>query len=175
MTESMEAWIGGASKRGVIFLSYPLVRAGAAVMARLVKLLRTVLQFAFVSGMGLALDIIIFVVLTGLGTAPFAANAISGACAVTFVYFASVRRIFLYRGSFLFGLFLAYLLYQVVGVTAASLAVAYLAKTLLSPLAAKLVILPITFSANYMFMSLLTWKGRQRIAASGAALKQQRC
>ncbi len=80
---------------------------------------------------------------------------------MTFVYFASVRRIFSYGGRFLFGLFLAYLAYQAVGVTAASLAVAALSAELVSPAISKLLILPITFSANYLFMSLLTRRGRQ--------------
>lgn len=122
-------------------------------------------RFAAVSGIGLALDFALFLTLVGLGIVPFAANAFSGACAVTFVYFASVRRVFSYRGSFLLHLFVAYLVYQVCGVAAASLAVAYLAEEWVSPGLAKILILPVTFTCNYLFMALLTRKAKP---ASGA-------
>lgn len=130
--------------------------------------LLSIIKFGIVSGVGLAIDFALFLLLISLGSAPFAANAISGTCAVTFVYFASVRRIFTYRGDFVIGLFAAYLCYQAAGVTAASLAVAFLSKNYLDPALSKLVILPVTFSANYLFMSLLTRKG-QAIAAGAPA------
>lgn len=126
-------------------------------MPRFQKMIR----FAVVSGTGLALDFVVFLSLIWFGVGSFTANAISGTCAVTFVYFASVRRIFSYGGRFLFGLFLAYLAYQAVGVTAASLAVAALSANLFPPPISKLLILPVTFSANYLFMSLLTRRGHQ--------------
>lgn len=129
-------------------------------------LVTRILKFAVVSGMGLALDFAIFFVLVASGFAPASANAVSGACAVTFVYVASVRRIFSYHGRFLLGLFLAYLAYQAVGVTAASLAVGYLSAQHVSPGIAKLLILPFTFSANYLFMSLLTRRGRMAATAA---------
>lgn len=121
-----------------------------------------VLKFAVVSGIGLGIDFLVFLLLIALDLSPFSANAISGTCAVTFVYFASVRRIFSYQGHFLVGLFLAYLLYQAVGVTAASYAVSFLSQSLMPPVLAKIAILPVTFSANYLFMSLLTRRGRER-------------
>jgi putative flippase GtrA len=121
-----------------------------------------VFHFAIVSGLGLGLDFLIFILLLSGAAEPFTANLISGASAVTFVYFASVRRIFAYSGRFLLALFLLYLLYQCVGVTAASWAVAALADHT-NPLVAKLLVLPITFTANYLFMSFLTRKaGRAR-------------
>lgn len=113
-----------------------------------------------VSGTGLALDFAVFLTLIWIGLSPFPANAMSGTSAVTFVYFASVRRIFSYAGRFLVGLFLAYLLYQALGVTAASLAVAFLSANFAPPAVSKLIILPVTFTANYLFMSLLTRRGR---------------
>jgi len=118
--------------------------------------LKKLLGFAFVSGLGLAIDFAIFLLLVALSLSPLAANAVSGSCAVTYVYFASVRRIFSYQGTFLFGLFLAYLVYQIAGVTAASFAVSFLASHFMAPALAKVAILPVTFSANYLFMSLLT-------------------
>ena len=111
--------------------------------------------FATVSGAGLAIDFLLFLALLATGSTPGQANLLSGTAAVTFVYFASARRIFSYRGRFLLGLFGAYLVYQAAGVSLASWAVAALA-ALLPPLLAKLLILPVTFPANYLFMSLLT-------------------
>lgn len=94
-----------------------------------------------------------------VGALPFSANLISATCAVSFVYFASVRRIFRYRGRFLFGLFLAYVGYQAIAVAAASLGVAWLAAYVAPPLA-KILILPLTFGANYAFMAMLTGSAR---------------
>ncbi len=121
-------------------------------------------MFAAVSGAGLAADILIFLGLIELGLSALLANAISATCAVTWVYFASVKRIFSYRGQFLVRLFVAYLIYQALAVLAASGAVELLASTVLSPLAAKLMILPITFTANYAFMAWLTRQGVGRAA-----------
>lgn len=125
-------------------------------------------KFAVVSGTGLGLDFAVFLTLIWTGISPFAANSVSGACAVTFVYFASVRRIFSYAGRFLLGLFLAYLLYQAIGVTAASVAVAFLSERFATPAVSKLLILPITFTANYLFMALLTRRGRKPVVAEPA-------
>jgi putative flippase GtrA len=125
-----------------------------------VRQLFKILQFGIVSGVGLAIDFAIFFLLIAVGLSPFEANAASGSCAVTFVYFASVRRIFTYKGDFLLGLFFAYLLFQAAGVTAASLVVGALAEHQVNPALAKILILPVTFSANYLFMSFLTRKGK---------------
>ncbi len=127
------------------------------------QLLR-ILKFGIVSGIGLGLDFVIFALLIAAELSPFAANLVSGTCAVTFVYFASVRRIFTYRGSFLLRLFLAYLVYQAAGVTAASVAVGMFVEHGVDPLISKLLILPVTFSANYLFMSWLTRTGHAHSA-----------
>lgn len=119
-------------------------------------------MFAAVSGAGLAADILIFLGLIKLGLPALFANAISATCAVTWVYFASVKRIFRYQGDFLIALFFAYVAYQVGAIAAASGAVELLARTEMRPLTAKLVILPITFTANYVFMAWLTRRGRSR-------------
>lgn len=123
------------------------------------------------SGLGLAMDFAVFFALIWAGLSPFGANAVSGACAVTFVYFASVRRIFSYRGRFLLGLFAAYLIYQVCGVTVASLLVQFLAANYVSAGLAKILILPLTFTANYLFMSLLTRKGGGADLQDGAGVE----
>lgn len=111
--------------------------------------------FALVSGVGLGIDFCVFVGMLHMESSIFVANIFAGGCAVTFVYFVSIRRIFAYRGGFLYGLFLAYLGYQIVGVSLASLAVSLLAAQGFPAIAAKIMILPLTFAANYLFMSLL--------------------
>jgi hypothetical protein len=121
-----------------------------------------IVMFAAVSGSGLAADILIFLGLIKIGLPALLANAISATCAVTWVYFASVKRIFSYKGDFLITLFFAYVAYQVAAIAAASGAVELLARTEMRPLTAKLVILPITFTANYAFMAWLTRRGRSR-------------
>ena len=129
--------------------------------------LHRVLGFAAVSGAGLAIDLSLFMALISSGAPAGAASMVSGSAAVTFVYFASVRRIFSYEGRFLFALFAAYLAWQAAGVSAASWAVAALVANHVAPFLAKLLILPVTFPANYLFMALLT--GRRRAMPGAAA------
>lgn len=119
--------------------------------------LTRVVGFALVSGAGLAIDFGLFLALVELlNVRPGPANFVSAAAAVTFVYFVSVRRLFDYQGRFLLPLFALYVGYQVVAVAAASWAVDWLAVNVFVPAVAKLVILPVTFSANYLFMSAIT-------------------
>jgi putative flippase GtrA len=127
------------------------------------SLFERVFKFAITSGLGLALDVCIFLGLTWLGTASGWANLVSATCGVTFVYFASIYRVFSYNGERLVTLLVFYLAYQAVAVALASWAVGVLA-TLTSPIVAKLLILPVTFTANYVFMHLIT-RGRQRAVA----------
>jgi putative flippase GtrA len=115
-----------------------------------------VLAFALVSGLGLALDFCLFLALVEAGARAGWANLVSASAAVSFVYFASVRRIFAYEGRFLLALFLLYLGYQALAVALASWAVDALTALLREPALAKGLILPVTFSANYLFMSFLT-------------------
>lgn len=126
-----------------------------------------VVRFGAISGGGLAIDTILFIVLLPQ-FGPFLANLISAALAVTFVYFASVRRIFEYQGRFMLALFLVYLLYQTVGVTASSAAVAWLS-TFLAPLLAKLLIIPVTFAMNFLFMTWLTGRAVDRPPGTAAS------
>jgi len=118
--------------------------------------IRKVWHFGLVSGAGLILDIALFLTLLSLGVSAFLANLASSAAAVSFVYAASVRRVFRYRGRFLFGMFAAYGVYQCAGILAGSWAVQALVRLALVPAAAKIAILPVTFSANYLFMQWLT-------------------
>lgn len=120
------------------------------------ELLSRLLRFALVSGTGLAIDVGLFLVLVDLGLRAGFANLISATVAVTFVYFVSTRRIFNYAGRFLLPLFLLYLSYQALAVSAASWAVDAIVALGVLPVLAKALILPITFSANYLFLDYLT-------------------
>lgn len=128
-----------------------------------ILLFERILKFAVTSGLGLGLDFGVFAALNAVGVTPGLANLVSAACGVTFVYFASVYRVFSYQGERLLGLFMAYVAYQVAAVAAASWAVAALAQ-LTWPLLAKLAILPVTFSANFLFMQVITRTRRQAVA-----------
>lgn len=99
--------------------------------------------------------------LLAAGTAPAVAQALSGFLAVSFVYFTSVRRVFGYSGRFLLGLLALYLGYQAVSVAASAFAVGALVDHGFAPVTAKLLILPVTFPANYLFMALLTRRRAQ--------------
>lgn len=122
---------------------------------RLRALAGSILGFAVVSGLGLLIDLGLFLGLTRWGLEPGPANLASASAAVTFVYFVATRRVFDYAGRFLVPLFLVYLAYHGLAIALASAAVVLLAGPF-GPLAAKLLVLPATFSANYVFMSFLT-------------------
>lgn len=126
--------------------------AHAAAVSR-----RAVMQFGLVSLAGWGGDFIVFLTLVRCGMQPGAANLISAALAVTFVYFASIRRVFEYAGRLLLGKFAVYVAYQAAAVLAASAAVGWLAHDAgLQGWAAKLVVTPVTFLANYAFMRRLS-------------------
>jgi putative flippase GtrA len=118
--------------------------------------MKRILQFAAVSGTGLVLDYTVYTLLCLGGMAAGWANLISATCGVTFVFFASARRIFFAEHRNLSRQFGVYLLYQALAVSAASLAVgaatdAFGGRYLLG----KTVILPLSFTANYLFMGWL--------------------
>ena len=121
-------------------------------------------RFALVSGMGLALDLALFLLLVRSGVDPFAANVVSSGTGLTFVYWTSVRRIFRYHGRFIVPLFAAYLTYHVCGTLVVSEVVSALIHAGVPPLVAKVCVLPATFSANYFFMSWMTRKRERWIS-----------
>jgi len=121
---------------------------------------RRMTGFGFCSAAGLTLDCGLFLALTWRSfLAPEWANLISASAAVTLVYFLSVRRVFAYQGRFLLFRFLVYALYQVAAISAASWGVGALARLGLWPIAAKLLVLPVTFLCNFTAMQGIT---RQR-------------
>ena len=109
--------------------------------------------FGLVSACGLALDCGLFALLVhGSGLAPGWANALSAGAAVTFVFFASVRRVFADQGGLLLLRCLLYGAAQITLVAGASIAVGWLHRCGCWPLVAKLAILPATFSCNFLLM-----------------------
>lgn len=121
------------------------------------QLIARVFQFALVSGAGLAIDFCLFIVLVEGAVRTGWANLISAGAAVAFVYLVSVRRIFAYQGQFLVRLFSVYAAYQFAAVTSASWLVDFVALEFdQAPILAKVVVLPLTFTANFLFMSWLT-------------------
>jgi putative flippase GtrA len=115
-----------------------------------------IVKFAGVSGAGLCLDYAVYTLLCTSGLDAGVANLVSAACGVTFVFVASSRRVFASSGQFLLGLFAIYALYQVAAISLASYAV-HGATALFGGrfLLGKTVVLPFSFTANYLFMSWL--------------------
>jgi putative flippase GtrA len=114
------------------------------------------LRFGSVSGLGLALDVALFLTLAHAGVSAFEANVVSSGAGLTFVYCASVRRIFHYDGRFIVPLFAAYVTYHVCGTLVVSWVISRVVHLGVAPGIPKIGILPATFTANYMFMSWLT-------------------
>jgi hypothetical protein len=67
-----------------------------------------------------------------------------------------VRRIFRYDGRFIVPLFAAYVFYHVCGTLFVSWAISGVVRLGVAPAIPKVGILPVTFTANYLFMSWLT-------------------
>lgn len=136
------------------------------------------LRFGFVSGLGLTTDVLVYVLLYRGGLPPGFANLLSAGLAVSLVFVLSQRRVFRYGGRFLLPLFLAYVMYQVLAVSAASAGVSVLvAQTELGPLLAKAVVTPLTFGCNYVFMSSLFRRGERSALAEAPSsrLEQAEC
>lgn len=147
-------------------------------------------KFGVVSGVGLAMDFCISVALRESGVPPFGANLTGATCAVTFVFFASVRHVFDGHPGHRGRKYAAYMLWQAIAVPAASILIARLTPFgdslaesasqhleqwklhSLSRLAgrpgtgfllAKCAFTPVTFYANFLFMGwLLTGRVRWR-------------
>jgi putative flippase GtrA len=118
-------------------------------LARLVK-------FAGVSGAGLCLDYAVYSALCASGVPAGWANLVSAGLGVTFVFAVSSRHIFASADRFLLGLFALYAGYQVVAVSAASWLVGEATHLVDGRyLIGKTLVLPLSFTANYLFMSWL--------------------
>jgi hypothetical protein len=117
--------------------------------------LARIVKFAGVSGAGLCLDYAVYSALCASGIPAGWANLVSAGLGVTFVFTVSARRIFSAE-RFLFGLFAIYAAYQVVAVSTASWLVGEATHLLDGRyLIGKTLVLPLSFTANYLFMSWL--------------------
>ena len=115
-----------------------------------------ILKFAGVSGAGLCLDYAVYSALCASGVPAGWANLVSAGLGVSFVFAVSARRIFASEDHFLLGLFAVYALYQVAAVSAASWLVGEATHVLDGRyLLGKTLVLPLSFTANYLFMSWL--------------------
>ena len=131
--------------------------------------LRRIVKFAGASGAGLCLDYVVYTLLCSAGLDAGVANLASAACGVTFVFAVSARHIFEGGEGFLARLFVIYAAYQVIAITLASGAV-HEATALFDGryLLGKTVILPFSFTANYLFMSwLFAARGRLTPVSEG--------
>jgi putative flippase GtrA len=127
--------------------------------------LSRLLRFALTSGAGLALDLALYTLLNEAGVRAGVANLLSASVGVTFVFAVSARHVFAARPDWRRD-FTAYAVWQAVSITAASVLVDGLTSLLDGQyLAAKLLVLPLTFSANFLFVSWLF--GRRTAPASG--------
>jgi GtrA-like protein len=128
--------------------------------------IRQILKFAGASGAGLCLDYAIYTVLCAGGVPAGWANLVSAGVGVSFVFTVSARRIFAPADRFLLGLFAAYAACQLVAVSTASWAVGEATHVLGGLyLLGKTLVLPLSFTANYLFMSwLFSARGTARAA-----------
>lgn len=122
-----------------------------------------IFRFAVVSGLGWLIDFSIFALLNSLGFSVWLANIVGATTAVLFVFFASVRKIFQYNGHYILWKLLNYIVYQIIAIICASLLIDFIALQFgMLPIIAKIIVTPLTFYANFQFMSFLT-TGRLRL------------
>jgi putative flippase GtrA len=122
-----------------------------------------IFRFAVVSGLGWLIDFSIFALLNSLGFPVWLAKIVGATTAVLFVFFASVRKIFQYNGHYILWKLLNYIVYQIIAIICASLLIDFIALQFgMLPIIAKIIVTPLTFYANFQFMSFLT-TGRLRL------------
>ena len=120
--------------------------------------LKKLIHYALYSGSGLVLDTVVFVGLThaAMPISPFWANMVGGAVASTYVYFGTAKKIFEYRGHFLWPKWLAYVGYILGALLLASAIIGWLAThTPLPALACKLALVPVQFFLNYFALGAI--------------------
>ena len=115
-----------------------------------------ILKFGVISGVGWLLDVCLFYAGTQLGLPFWLSNAVGALVAVTFVFMASVRKVFLYHGQYVWRMLGIYVTYQVVAIFIASAAIDWIAQAIHHPLLAKIMVTPVTFYCNFLFMNWLT-------------------
>lgn len=119
-------------------------------------------QFALVSGTGWVIDFAVFYGLARAGLPVYLANIVGASLAVVFVFFASLRPIFLYEGNRTPGKLLQYVVYQCVAIPLASMAIDALSEAGIELLWSKVLVTPLTFVCNFLFMRFLARRPEAR-------------
>lgn len=116
-----------------------------------------IVRFGVISGVGWLIDFSLFAFLCWFGVPVWVANMLGASVAVLFVFFVSVRRVFEYEGGYLVRKLIAYAIYQVIAILAASFLIDALTQSIgLAPVVSKIIVTPLTFYANFQFMSFIT-------------------
>lgn len=110
----------------------------------------SIFKFGLISALGLFIDILIFKFLIKFINTFFSAF-ISASVGVTFVYFVSKYNSI---KSFEFG-FLTWIFYQILNITIFSSLVSLISKIIDCELCAKLIIIPFSFTINYLVINIL--------------------
>lgn len=121
-----------------------------------------IFKFAVVSGSGWLIDFSIFTFLNFIGFPVWLSNFLGATTAVIFVFFVSVRKVFQYGGGYLLDKLIKYVIYQILAITVASMLIDFIVMQFdITPLIAKVIVTPLTFYANFLFMGYIT-SGRLR-------------
>ncbi|GAA2035903.1 GtrA family protein [Pseudokineococcus marinus] len=113
-------------------------------------LLRQALRFLVGTCLGLSVDLSVFGLLTWAGLAPWLANVLSSACAVTVVYLVSTR--YAFGAAMSVRSYVLFVGWYALTITVFSLLIQLVVQsTGWAPLVAKLLSLPPSFLANFLF------------------------
>ncbi|WP_405356280.1 GtrA family protein [Fusobacterium animalis] len=141
-------------------------------MPNLKKILRQFIKFLFLSGIGWLIDFTLYLIFSNIFDFRIIySNILSSIPAVTFVFFVSIRKIFIKnkKGLTLKEKYLIYFLYQVILIITISLLGQYLYLLILKNIAVKIelkilkliikiLITPITMLINFIVMKFLVEK-----------------
>lgn len=129
------------------------------------KIFKQFFHFSLVSGIGWLLDICIFLSLVYFSPfIPLFSNIISSFVAITYVYFISIRKIFVSQTNDKLVGFFVYIIYQIISILSFSFLIQFINNLLVnlpfelidsSELASKIIVTPFTLLTNYFFMKLL--------------------
>ena len=112
--------------------------------------------FGIVHALGLGLDIIVFISFLRLGFKPLMANISAGIVGVTFAYFVSAKYVFFYKSKVLLLKFVFYLIWNAFRIVFFSYIIAQTSNFFsLYPIIPKIIVSPLSFYCDYLFMSLL--------------------
>ncbi|WP_158544517.1 GtrA family protein [Blastococcus sp. TBT05-19] len=121
---------------------------------RLVALVREVLRFLVGTCLGLTVDLGVFEAAVRLGAAPGVANVLSSGCAVVVMYLVVTRYVF--RADRSPSSFAVFVGYYAVSIATFSIVIQILHETTgWLPFICKLVSLPLSFAANFVFSKVI--------------------